>query len=489
MTSTSLNTDTQQRRRGFSVVLAIELWERFGFYGMQAVLTIFMVEQLGMSDHRINMLLGASSALAYIMPVLGGFLGDRVLGARSAMLLGALGLMSGYICLAAFPQSLASLLMALALIAVGNGLFKPNAGNLVRGIYSGDDAALDTVFTLYYMTVNLGSTVSILLTPWLQTTFGPRVAFSTCACGLAMGLFYYLLKAQWLRAVISNRSPMRMSIPLLAGLCVALIAAIALCEVILRDEWIAQQGIILAGIGLIFIWVFLYLKSNTLEKYGLLAGYSLSLLGAFYYIYYQQSITSLTLYTLRNVSGDFTVSGHTLFHLTPGQFQALNSLWILILSPILASAYQVLNRRKREPSIGVKMLIGYIALSAAFFIWWLSSTTTNAAVSPWAMVAGYGFMSLSELLTGGLGLAVVARYVPARFGGVVNGSVYALWGVAMYIGSITANLAESSAGQTVGAELYTPLFRGLCLSSVAIVIIGLALRWVGLLFSRKMLTP
>ncbi|MBR0559809.1 peptide MFS transporter [Neokomagataea anthophila] len=482
MTPTITSTSAQ-RRRGFSVVLAIELWERFGFYGMQAVLTIFMVEQLHLTDHRVNMLLGASSALTYIMPVLGGIVGDKLIGARLAMLCGAFGLMLGYISLAILPQSITYLCVALSLISAGNGLFKPNAGNIVRGIYEDDKSSLDTIFTLYYMSVNVGSTISILLMPWLQNIFGARLAFSVCALGLFIGISYYLIKSKYLNDVFKKnvKNNIKNNVILIGGFIISSI----LCYFIINNEWIAEKGIILSIILIILLWSYIYFKSFKFERNRLIVGYLLSILGSFYYAYYQQSITSLTLYTMRDVSGDFKVFGKMLWHFTPGQFQSLNAIWILILSPILALSYQLLRKIRKDPSIGKKMLIGYGFLSCAFWLWWQFSLSAKEDVSPWVMVGGYGFMSMAELLTGGLGLAVVARYTPSRFGGVVSGSVYALWGVSMYVGSVIANFSEAPSQHITGSAVYAGLFRELCLSSAVICIVGTLMCCLGLFFFKK----
>lgn len=137
------------RASSFAVVVAIELWERFGYYGMQAVLLLFMVQHMGLGDTQANLLMGAFAAMTYALPVVGGWLGDRVLGSRRAMLLGAVGMMCGYATLALATVQVQFMTVAMGIIAVSNGFFKPNAANLVRRIYDDDDAALDSAFTLY----------------------------------------------------------------------------------------------------------------------------------------------------------------------------------------------------------------------------------------------------------------------------------------------------------------------------------------------------
>ena len=153
--------------RSFTTIWMIELWERFGYYGMQALIIYFMVERLGFEDTRANLVWGAAAALIYVAPAIGGWIGDKVLGTKRCMFLGAMILTVGYALMAVPTDSTWFLFSSLGVIVVGNGLFKPNTANLVRKIYEGDDSKIDSAFTIYYMAVNVGSTVSMLDTPWI----------------------------------------------------------------------------------------------------------------------------------------------------------------------------------------------------------------------------------------------------------------------------------------------------------------------------------
>ncbi|QDH17169.1 peptide MFS transporter [Swingsia samuiensis] len=466
-----------KRRKAFAVVLAIELWERFGYYGMQAVLTLFMIQQLHMADSAANLMLGAFAVLTYTSPVIGGLLGDRVIGTRRTMVSGAVLLAIGYALLSISLHSQSLLLFAMALIATGNGLFKPNAGNLVRRIYEGDNAALDAAFTLYYMAVNVGSTVSMLLTPWLQLRYGASVAFATSSIGLVVGLIYYVLKSHRLNYISSALERRPISLGRIGLICLGLLFLTCLNALVLGSNGLAKICIFVSGLSLIFSWIFLYFRSEEKERAGLLLTYLLCLQGTIYLVFYQQMITSLTLFALRDVDGDFRIGGFTLWHLSAGQFQALNPIWIMVLSPLLAKLYNKQGRNGTDFSLARKMLIGYVCVACSFAIWWWAAATTHDLVSSWVMLVGYGFLSFAELLTNGLGLAIVARYTPARLSGFMMGALYLLWGIAMYTGSIIANHAAmtNDASLSIGRALYTGLFRGLCEAAVGIVFVLLCL--------------
>src|SRR5690242_7467918 len=180
------------KTRSFSTVFLIEMWERFGYYGMQALIVYYMVQRLGFPDTRGNLVWSAAAALIYVAPAIGSWVGDKILGTRRTMLMGAVILGIGYGLMTVPSESAWALFGPLSVIVVGNGLFKPNAGNLVRKIYEGDDSKIDSAFTIYYMAVNIGSTISMFLTPKIKdyvnagmhNEFGWHAAFGACCLGL-----------------------------------------------------------------------------------------------------------------------------------------------------------------------------------------------------------------------------------------------------------------------------------------------------------------
>lgn len=475
------------RAASFSVVVAIELWERFGYYGMQAVLLLFMVQHLGFADARANMTWGAFAAMTYALPAVGGWLGDRVLGSRRAMLTGATTLAFGYAVLALATVHEQFFTLAMGLIATGNGFFKPNAANLVRRIYDGDDVELDAAFTLYYMAVNVGSTFSMLLTPWLQERFGPAFAFSACSAGLFVGLCFYAVRRGRLAHV--GTAPDFAALP--AGRAVAVFAAmlavIGALSMVLAHAALARACVFIAGLLVLGCWTAIYCRAAPAQRPGLRMAYMLSLQGMVYFIFYQQMITSLTLFALRGVHGQVRLGGLTLFSLSAGQFQALNPIWIMLASPLLAWLYRRMALAGRDLSLAQKFAIGFALVTLAFVIWWLGALAGGAGrVTPWVMIWAYGALSVGELLISGLGLAVIARYVPRSIGAFMMGAYYLAVGVAMYLGSMVANLAAIGSGtvaaQAGGAEVYAGLFLDLAMAAAGctvlfVLLLPLARQW------------
>lgn len=457
------------REQSFSVVFAVELWERFGYYGMQAILAVYLVQNLGMSDRAALAIMGAFFALTYITPVFGGYLGDRIIGPRRSMIMGASILAAGYLVLAIADTHRALLSLAMASIAAGNGLFKPNAANLVRRIYQGDDKRLDGVFTLYYMAVNVGSTLSMLFTPWLRDYWGQKSAFLTCFAGLVIGIIGYLWRRRWLESAGSARDQQALPATTLLGVVSGFVILIVVLSIVIFSPGLARICVWMACLAVTVYWIFLFRRTETSQRPGLKLTYLLAVESMAFLIFYQQQVTSLTLFALRAVDGRFQIGGVTLFHFSAGQFQALNPIWIMVVSPLLARIYHAAALRNRPISLAVKMLVGFILVTLGFFVWWQAASLTAGRVSAWIMVLGYGLISVAELLTMALGLAVIARYTSARSSGFMMGCLYLLWGVAMYFGSLVAMHAampDPHLPEIAAAHIYGLLFRDLFIAGL-----------------------
>lgn len=465
--------------RSFSTIFLIELWERFGYYGMAALLVLFMVQKVGFADTQANLVWGAFTALVYAAPAIGGWLGDQVLGTRRTLPIGATVLAIGYAMLSIPSDSLYLMYASMGVIVVGNGLFKANAANMVRRIYEGDDTKIDSAFTLYYMAVNVGSTVSMLLTPWIKDHWGWHAAFTVCFVGMVLGLINYLLMVRTLHGVGSppDDKPVRwdrLGMVLLAAL--GLVFAVAY---VIQHREIAVACVYVAGLVILGIFAWMIATGARSERAGLIAALILVAETLLFFIFYQQMSTSLTLFALRNVDWDQTLFGMHLFTWSPAQYQALNPIWIMLLSPILAWAYNHFGKRGRDLPIAGKFALGFVVVAVGFFIFSLSAGgAVEGKVSSWYMIWGYGFYSVGELLVSGLGLAMISRYVPARMSGFMMGGYFVATGISQYLGVVVANYASIPENLTDPLEslaIYTGLFRNLGYLAVGGALLAVAL--------------
>lgn len=476
--------------RAFSTVFLIELWERFGFYGMQALIVYYMVQRLGFDDVRANLVWSAASALIYVAPAIGGWVGDGVLGTRRTMLTGAAILAIGYGLITLPSENPTFLYFSLGVIVVGNGLFKPNAGNLVRKIYEGDDSRIDSAFTIYYMAVNIGSTVSMLLTPWIKdyinnlyhNEFGWHAAFGVCCAGLVVGLVNFSFMRASLAHIGSDPDSRPFDVMKLLKVlgCGAVLVFVA--AFIIKHESFAKWFVIFAAVALLLIFLYLIMISQRGERAGLAAALVLTIQTIFFFIFYQQMPTSLALFALRNTDWNWSVFGVHLYTWLPGQYQALNPIWIMILSPILAWIYTTAGRRGKDLSIAAKFALGFAMVTAGFFVYGMAGDFVNepGKASSWVLIWGYGLYSLGELLVSGLGLAMIARYAPARMGGFMMGAYYVGVGISQYLGGKVANFAAVPQNVTDPMQslpIYTALFTKLGWAGVVCTAIAIAMVW------------
>ena len=466
-------TTARSKNLGFVTLFLVELWERFGYYGMTAVIVLFMVQRLAYSDDRANLTFGAFTALAYAIPAAGGYIGDKLLGSKRTMVLGALVLAGGY-SLLAVPDRPALLFPALALVAVGGGIFKANPANLISRLYEGDPARIDSAFTMYYMAVNVGATASQIATPLIAIAFGWHVAFAVCAAGLVLGLLNYFFMRRSLAHVGSQPD----SEPLKAGLLGLVLLGIAVATVcvtfIIQNREVARGIVALAFVVMVVIFGLMMKRGSERERKSLWAVIILTAEAMLFFIFYQQMSTSLTLFSLRNV--DLDLFG---YQVPAGQVQALNPIWIFILSPPLAWLYNRLGKKGEDFHIATKFAMGFAILSLGFFLYGVSGRfAENGKVSFSWMVAGYAFQSLGELLISGLGLAVVARYVAPSLRGFLMGVYFLSTGLSQYLGSFVATYASVPEGVTSPVQslpLYTSLFIKLGFVAVIGTVIAAAL--------------
>ncbi len=460
------------RPLSFAALFLIEMWERFGYYGMAALLVLFLVQRMHMGDASANLRWGAFSAMVYALPCLGGWIGDSVLGSRRTMVIGAATLLVGYFLLSLPFADL--LYLSLAVIAVGNGLFKANPSNLIGQLYHGEPSKIDSAFTLYYLAVNIGSLISMVLTPIIASVYGWHAAFMLCWIGLALGLANYAVMRKALGRVGSPPD----SRPLHVGKTVA-VGAGSLAIVVLMAGVIQNTSVatgLVVGMGLLVAGFFLYMivRGVPRERNGIIVCLVLTLETIAFFVFYQQMSTSLTLFALRNVQHHWLG-----IPIQPAQFQVLDPLWIVIASPVLAWMYNHFGRRGSDLTISTKFALGMYLVSGAFYVYSLSAHfAVMGRISAGWMVAGYGLQSLGELLISGLGLAMVSRLVPSRMRGFMMGAWFLGVGASEYLGSAVANLAAVPRhlhNPVTTLPIYVHLFMMLGLAALVIAILSTAL--------------
>ncbi len=451
--SVSLNAFKQPK--AFYLIFSIELWERFGFYGLQGIMAVYLVKQLGMSESDSITLFSSFSALVYGLVAIGGWLGDKVLGTKRVIMLGAIVLAAGYALVAWSGHDAGIVYMGMAAIAVGNGLFKANPSSLLSKCYAKDDPRLDGAFTMYYMAVNVGSFFSMLATPWLAARFGWSVAFALSVVGLLITIVNFAFCKRWVKNYGSKPDFEPVRIGYLLATIVGVVILVAIATWLLHNQGIARMvlGVVALCIVCIFAKETFALQGAARRK--MIVAFILMLQAIVFFVLYSQMPTSLNFFAIRNVE-------HTLLGLTfePEQFQALNPFWIIIGSPILAAIYNKMGDTLPMPH---KFAMGMVLCSGAFLVLPLGTKFASEAgiVSVNWLVASYGLQSIGELMISGLGLAMVAQLVPQRLMGFIMGSWFLTTAGANIIAGYVANqmaIPENVTDPLLSLEIYGHVF-------------------------------
>lgn len=307
---------------------------------------------------------------------------------------------------------------------------------------------------------------------------GWHTAFGVCSIGLLLGLVNYSIMSRTLAHVGSPADNEPVNKRRLLAVMAAAVATVFASILILQSESVAQWGVVVAGIAMFIVFIYMIAVCHSGERSGLIAALVLVVQTIFFFIFYQQMSTSLNLFAQHNVDLNFSIFGIHLFTWIPEQYQNLNSIWIVLLSPVLVFIYNSLGRLGKDPSVAAKFAWGFAAVAAGFFIYGVGAKwAVNGQVSSWIMVWGYGLYSLGELLVSGLGLAMIARYVPERMGGLMMGTYFVSSGISQYLGSVVANYAHIPEGLTDPMQsltIYTNLFNKLGYVGVGCTLVAVA---------------
>ncbi|MFA6301868.1 MAG: oligopeptide:H+ symporter [Legionella sp.] len=465
--------------RAFTMVFLLELWERFGYYTVQGVLTLFFIRYLGYSDHDSYFTFGAFSALVYGLVVFGGYLGDRVLGTKRTIILGLIVLSCGYLSLAFTDKE--HVFLALGLICVGNGLFKANPSNLLSKCYEENDPRLHSGFTLYYMSINLGSIVALTVGPAVASHYGYSYTYLLSGIGLLLGLLNYYVQRHYVADINSEADKRRISFVHWLLVVIGVVLTAFACSYLLQHIALAKN--LLSGISLFAVLYYFYLmkgehKSTVLK---MMVAFALMLQAVIFFTLYQQMPTSLNLFAVHNVIPN-------IFGITfdPQSFQALNPIWIVLMSPLLAYAYTGLNKKGFLVAVPYKFALGMTLCGFSFLVLYFARFfyTGNGMVSSWWLIASYLFQSLGELLVSALGVAMVAELVPPRITGFVMGLWFLTSAVAGFLGAEVAAFTSLPQNIHPGLEslqIYTHVFAGI---GIVTLIISLIMWIIAPLLSR-----
>jgi POT family proton-dependent oligopeptide transporter len=360
---------------GLYVLFFTELWERYSFYSMMAILSLYMNEALHFDVARVGSIYGTYNMGVYLMPVAGGFIADRWLGFSRSIIAGGVLMMLGHLVLGF--EALPFFYSGLVLLACGSGLLKPNVSTLVGNLYRDRPELRDQGFNIYYMGVNIGAFISPLTVAWLRTHYGWSVAFMSAALAMLFSLAIFIgFKHHLTDANVKANT-----------------GAAADSHTLAPGEVRSRIITLLAIFSISFVfWI------------------------AFYQIFY-----TFTFWARDNTSTSFS----------PETFQVFEPLGVILLSPVLVALWASLQQQDAEPSTPVKMLIGVLLVAAAFTLLGYAGTIggDTGRVSPLWLIAANVLIAVGEIALSPMGMSLVNRLSPPALRGLMMGAWFASLGL------------------------------------------------------------
>lgn len=367
---------------GLYVLFFTELWERYSFYSMMAILSLYMNEALHFDVAHVGRVYGAYTAGVYFLPLFGGLLADRLLGFNRAIIMGGVLMMFGHLVLGI--ESLPFFYTGLVLLAAGSGLLKPNVSTIVGNLYRDRPELRDQGFNIFYMGINLGAFVSPLTVSWIRTHYGWSPAFMSAAVAMLLSLLVF---------TVFNRHVAE------AGRKV--------------DEASAEA----------------HTLSPTDARARVITLLAVFVISTVFWLAFYQIFYTFT----------FWARDNTLTAMPPERFQVFEPLGVIVLSPVLVAAWMWLQRRNAEPSTPVKMLMGVVLVAFAFGMLGYAALTggdTGRVSAQWLIWANL-IIAVGEIALSPMGLSLVNRLAPPRSRGLLMGGWFASLALGGYLsGSI-----------------------------------------------------
>lgn len=446
----------KKQPRAFRMIFMLEMWERFGYYTVQGILTLYFIRFLGFSDTESYLAFGAFSALVYGLAPIGGYLGDYILGTKRTIILGLAILTLGYLSLAITDKD--HVFLALGLICVGNGLFKANPANLLSKCYEDQDPHLHSGFTLYYMSINLGSIFALFVGPTLAMHYGYGYAYFISFIGLILGGVNYYFQYPSIQHIHTRSDQKKVLFWQWGMILLGVMFLTVMAAYLIQHTMIARKLVlVVSGIALLF-YLYAMRDEEKTSRMRMMVALILMIEAIVFFVLYQQMPTSLTLFAIHNVNP-------ILFgiHIDPQSFQALNPIWIICLSPMLAYFYELLRHRGISFPTPYKFAVGMFCCGISFGLLFFArfAHDDQGMVSSLWLIASYLFQSTGELFVSALGVAMVAELVPMHMTGFAMGLWFLTSSIAGFIGATVASYAALPHTLEAGIgslAIYTRLF-------------------------------
>jgi POT family proton-dependent oligopeptide transporter len=470
---------------GLRTLFLTEMWERMSYYGMRALLVLYMTGAvtgfnpgLGWSQVESQAIYGIYSGMVYFMVVPGGWIADNILGHQKAVLIGALIIALGHFTLAIPIEQ--TFFLGLIFVVLGTGLLKGNISTIVGQLYEGQDDKRDSGYTIFYMSINIGSTLGFLICSYLGEKIGWHWGFGAAGIGMTFGVIQYIKHRHLLGDAGMHPNEMEddkrkkltnyLKISLVGMFMV--IGAGLFGFFTIDPRFFAEQFAYFLTIiaGLYFVYLFLFAGLNAAERKNLILLFLLFIGAAAFWSGFDQSAGSLNIFA-RDYT-DLSIAG---YEIPVGWLQFANPVIVVLFAPIFAGIWAQLARKNLDPSLPIKFAIGllFMALSFIVMIVAVKIALESSPVGMQWLLLTYLFQTWGELALSPIGLSAFSRYGPKRY----MGQMFGLWFLASAIGGVLAGLLGGEALDG-GLETISPVFEFMIQYYLVIAVALIALSFV-----------
>ncbi len=432
--------------KGLLYLFFAELWERFSFYGMRALLVLYMTKQLLFDDTMAFGVYAAYMSLVYVTPMIGGILADKILGYRKAIMLGGILMVFGHFFLSI--EMPVFFYGSLGLIIVGNGFFKPNISSFVGELYAQGDARRDSGFTIFYLGINLGAAISPLLCAWFAAKYGWHYGFVLAGIGMVAGLLVFRggLKNHVFgnKGLIVNQAEYQKHwLGLNRGKLIVLAAllSVGIFATLVRFHEMEGYLVWIVSAFLVFYIGLILSKVTSKERKRLLVAVYFTVLYTLFSAIFEQAGSSLTLFADRNVN---------LVWMDAAGTNSINAGFIILFAIPFSMLWTFLSRRKINPNSAVKFGLGLLFLGLGFIVFALSAQSVDdfAKTSMSYLVIGYMVLTLGELFLSPIGLSKMTELSPLKYVAFIMGVWFSANFYGHFFAGKIAKLTTVSAGNT-----------------------------------------
>jgi len=427
--------------RGLFVLFYAEMWERFSYYGMRALLVLYLTKHWLYGDGPANLIYGAYGALVYIVPVLGGVVADRWLGQRKAVIFGGVLLALGHLLMAVegsggqSDPTINVFWAALAFIIVGSGFLKANISVIVGQLYRLTDVRRDGAYTIFYMGVNVGAALGTILVGYLGETIGWAFGFGLAGIGMICGLIIFVVGRPALQG--RGEAPAPLARAREWTLYAVGLGAVALAWALIQYQSVIQTLLAVSGLAMLLYTLYEAFKLPKEPRERMFAILFLIALQPVFWGLFEQAGGSLNLYTDRYVDRAGVPTS---------LFQSINPIYIVLLAPLFAWLWQALGRKGLEPSAPAKFSLGLLQVGLSFLVFvWGANSVGSAALTPVVFVFMiYLLQTTGELCLSPVGLSAMNRLAPLHLASFIMGAWFYMTAV--------GNFLAGKIGQATGGE-------------------------------------